>query len=318
MDKKISELDQALQINNDAVFPISQDNGGTDTTYKVTITQISAEIGEDQTFSNLQTLNKTLVGALNELLAIGNPIIIGTTAPTAQQGEDGNLYVQYTEGVGGADDTVDGIFIKLDGAWCEITTGSGSGGHTIVDNAGTDLTQRTKLQFKGAYSVDNSTDDTTEVNVAREMTKSQFNQLTPSEKTGLINTTDEPSQINATEIPIESGSATDTKTYIDNIADYSTSEKAVGKWIDGRTVYQKVILINDTISNTWTTADTISGITRIVGAEFIVYEGGLRGGGVRQGLFAEISLVEPGVVKIYNNTSYNIQVDYLILKYVKS
>ena len=123
---------------------------------------------------------------------------------------------------------------------------------------------------------------------------------------------------NAEQLPIESGSATNTKDYIDNIADYSTSEKAVGKWIDGRTVYQKVILINDTISNSWVDADTIIGITRIVGAEFIVYEGGARGGGVRQGLFAEISLIDTDVVKIYNNTGYNIQVDYLILKYIKS
>lgn len=66
MDKKISELDQALQINNDAVFPMSQDNSGTDTTYKASITQLSTEIGESQTFSNLQTTNKTLVGAINE------------------------------------------------------------------------------------------------------------------------------------------------------------------------------------------------------------------------------------------------------------
>lgn len=67
MDKKISELDQALQINNDAVFPMSQDNSGTDTTYKATITQLSTEIGEGQTFSNLQTTDKTLVGAINEV-----------------------------------------------------------------------------------------------------------------------------------------------------------------------------------------------------------------------------------------------------------
>lgn len=67
MDKKISELDQAIQINNDAVFPMSQDNSGTDTTYKTTITQLSTEIGEGQTFSNLQTTDKTLVGAINEV-----------------------------------------------------------------------------------------------------------------------------------------------------------------------------------------------------------------------------------------------------------
>lgn len=66
-DKKISELDQVLQINNDAAFPISQDSGGTPTTYKATITQIGAEIGEEQTFSNLQTTSKNLVGAINEL-----------------------------------------------------------------------------------------------------------------------------------------------------------------------------------------------------------------------------------------------------------
>lgn len=66
-DKKISELDQVLQINNDAVFPMSQDNGGTDTTYKSSITQIGAEIAEDMTFSNLQTTSKKLVGAINEL-----------------------------------------------------------------------------------------------------------------------------------------------------------------------------------------------------------------------------------------------------------
>lgn len=67
MDKKISELDQAIQINNGAVFPMSQDNSGTDTTYKATITQLSTEIGEGQTFSNLQTTDKTLVGAINEV-----------------------------------------------------------------------------------------------------------------------------------------------------------------------------------------------------------------------------------------------------------
>ena len=66
-DKKISELDQVLQINNDAAFPMSQDSGGTPTTYKATITQIGAEIGEEQTFSNLQTTSKNLVGAINEV-----------------------------------------------------------------------------------------------------------------------------------------------------------------------------------------------------------------------------------------------------------
>lgn len=68
-DKKISELDAVLQINNDAVFPMSQDNSGEPTTFKASITQLGAEISEDMTFSNLQTQSKKIVGAINELQA---------------------------------------------------------------------------------------------------------------------------------------------------------------------------------------------------------------------------------------------------------
>lgn len=68
-DRKISELDAVLQINNDAVFPMSQDNSGEPTTFKTSITQLGAEIIEDMTFSNLQTQSKKVVGAINEVLA---------------------------------------------------------------------------------------------------------------------------------------------------------------------------------------------------------------------------------------------------------
>lgn len=232
MDKKISELDQALQINNDAVFPISQDNGGTDTTYKVSITQISSEVGEDQTFSNLQTTSKKLVGAINELYQGG--------------GGGGSSTLAGLSDVDIDDQTLsDGQVLKYDSAedkW--VNDDVGAGGHTIVADDGTDLTQRANLQFIGAYSEDNSVDDTTEVNVVRNMTKAQFDLLTADEKTGFINTTDETSQIyateipmsaldsdtvaekldekvdktdfDATELPIESGSATNTKDYIDS------------------------------------------------------------------------------------------------------
>lgn len=225
-DKKISELDLALQINNDAVFPMSQDNAGEPTTFKAGITQLGTEIAEDMTFSNLQTTSKKLVGAINELLSLGNPIILGTSAPTSSQGANGNLYIQYTAGTGGADDEVDGIYVKIDGAWCEIQTGgSGAGGHTIVDNAGIDLAQRTNLQFLGAYSEDNSTDDTTEVNVVREMTKAEFDLLSADEKTGFINITD-----------ITGGNDDRFQPVI-----YSEEEREIGVWKDGKPLYQKTV-----------------------------------------------------------------------------
>lgn len=207
MDKKISELDQAIQINNDAVFPISQDNGGTDTTYKVSITQISAEIGEDQTFSNLDTTDKTLVGAINEVAQGG--------------GGGGSSTLEGLTDVDIDDQTLsDGQVLKYDSVeekW--VNDDVGAGGHTIVADDGTDLTQRAKLQFKGAYSEDNSVDDTTEVNVVRNMTRAQFNQLSADEKTGLINISDE--SLNATEIPMSS--AQPISMVADRITDLETS-----------------------------------------------------------------------------------------------
>ena len=201
-DKKISELDSVMTLNNDAAFPMSQDNGGDETTYKATLTTLAAKIAEDMTFSNLTTTSKKLVGAINELKANGATVMLGTTAPTAQQGNNGNVYIQYTAGTGGAADEVDALFVKINGAWCEVETGgSGSGGHTIVDDNGTDLTQRASMQFKGTYSTDNSTDGVTEVNITRSMTKAAYNQLSADEKVGLINITDEAS-ITGTELPM--------------------------------------------------------------------------------------------------------------------
>ena len=225
-DKKISELDLAAQINNDAVFPFSQLNNGQETTYKAVLTALAAKIAEGVTFSNLITQAKTLVGAINEVAQGGGGggavILIGTTAPTSSQGSDGNLYIQYTEGTGGADDEVDAIYVKLDGVWIGISTG-GTGGHTIVDNSGTDLAQRTNLQFIGAYSEDNSTDDTTEVNIVRSMTYADFQQLSASEKKGLIQITD-----------ITGGNDDRFQPVI-----YSEDEREIGVWIDGKPLYEK-------------------------------------------------------------------------------
>ena len=68
---------------------------------------------------------------------------------------------------------------------------SGGGGHTILDDNGTSLAQESNLQFRGAYSRDDSTNGKTVVEVSRSMTKAEFDQLTEAEKTGIINVTDE-------------------------------------------------------------------------------------------------------------------------------
>ena len=104
-----------------------------------------------------------------------------------------------------------------------ISGGGGSGGHTIVDSEGTSLEQRTNLQFNGAYSEDNSTDDTTEVNVVREMTQAAFDQLTEAEKQGLIRITDGTPNVFDKFQPVI----------------YSEDEREIGVWTDGKPLYEK-------------------------------------------------------------------------------
>lgn len=79
----------------------------------------------------------------------------------------------------------------------------------------------------------------------------------PIEVSGTIN--------NASMLPISANDSTDTKTYIDNIADYSTREKAVGKWIDGKTIYKKTIDCGNLPNNASKNVNhNISNIDRII------------------------------------------------------
>lgn len=165
-DKKISELDQVLQINNDAAFPMSQDSGGTPTTYKASITQIGAEIGEEQTFSNLQTTSKNLVGAINELNQGGG----GGGSSNANLAPDYDATSTYAVG-----------------DWC-IYNGTLYQCNTAIPTAEAfDPTHWTAKKVVDAFDdIENELDDK-------------------------VDSTD----FLATNLPIESGSATNTKDYID-------------------------------------------------------------------------------------------------------
>ena len=68
---------------------------------------------------------------------------------------------------------------------------SGGSGHTILDDAGTALSQEDDLQFKGVYVHDDSTNEKTVVEVARSMTLAQYQALSADEKKGVIAVTDD-------------------------------------------------------------------------------------------------------------------------------
>ena len=230
---KISELSEALQINNDAVFPYSQDNGGTDATFGAPMTQIARKVTEGVDFTNLETSNKKIVGAINQTL--NNFAEEYDTTETYNTGDpalhDGTLYKCVADNVTGAWDST---------KWEEAKAvdfgsggGGGGGGHTIQDNSGTALTQRTKMQFVGANSIDDSTNGKTVVRVLRSMTKADFDLLTDAEKQGIINVTD-----------VTGGEEDKFQPVI-----YSTDERVIGVWTDGKPLYQKTVsLTNITIA----------------------------------------------------------------------
>ena len=127
---------------------------------------------------------------------------------------------------------------NLVGAINEVAQG-GSGGHTILDNEGDSLTQRSNLQFKGAYSEDDNANSRTKVNIVRSMTKAQFDLLSADEKVGFINVTD-----------VTDGAEDKFQPVI-----YSEDEREIGVWLDGKPVYEKTIDFSSDLTvsyNGWT------------------------------------------------------------------
>lgn len=87
-----------------------------------------------------------------------------------------------------------------------------SAGHTIQNDSGTDMQRRDKLQFKGTYVEDDQTNNKTVVNVTRQMTLAEFNQLTAEQKKGLIDVTDQQGHsITANDVPYDSNTSVKEK-----------------------------------------------------------------------------------------------------------
>ena len=92
-------------------------------------------------------------------------------------------------------------------------SGGAGGGHTILDSTGTEVAQESKLQFNGLSVTDDSTNGITEV---------------------------EAEGLNQDSIDDIAGASTLTPAVIIGDANvYSTNEKIIGKWVDGKPLYQK-------------------------------------------------------------------------------
>lgn len=111
--------------------------------------------------------------------------------------------------------------------------GSGSGGHNILDNDGNSLPQEDNLQFKGLSVTDNSTDEITEVEAA-----------------GL-------NQDDLDELSTEGI----TTGFVQSSFNYSTEEQIVGRWVDGKPLYQRTYSL--TIPTSGDVVTTIPDISNI-------------------------------------------------------
>ena len=132
-DKKVSELSSAQSINLSDLFLLTQDLGqGQFDSLNVQASLLATWLASQVQFPLLLTYTTatTLIGAINEIAQSGgggggggSTVYLGTSAPSSATGSNADLYVQYTVGT---PNTVDALYVKIAGAWSEISTGGGA------------------------------------------------------------------------------------------------------------------------------------------------------------------------------------------------
>lgn len=139
LDKKLSEMDTATSITATDLEYLCVTDQQSDTGFSSrktsTASKALAYLQSIEFPLLLNTTAKNIIGAINELEQGGGTasILTGTTAPSSSLGSDGNLYVQYTEGTGGASDEFDAMYVKLDDEWIQIETGGGASETILTD-----------------------------------------------------------------------------------------------------------------------------------------------------------------------------------------
>ncbi len=196
-------------------------------------------------------------------------VLSGTSAPSSSLGEDNNLYVQYT--VESGNYTVDMTYVKLSGAWVELSMGSGTGNVDDVYVNGTSVLDSNKIAQITSY---------------KEVTQAQYDALPASKltdnilycikdasgggggnvddvyvngisvldtnKIAQITSYKEVTQAEYNALPVSK--LTDNVLYCIKDASgipahhYSENEQVIGTWIDGSTLYE--ITLSGTFSNT--------------------------------------------------------------------
>lgn len=145
---KIKDMDQALQISDDAKFVFTQPNGGNNTTYAAAIIQLAVKIAEGTTFSTLNLpagQAKNLVNAINYIIEHGGG---GGGASSLDELSDVNIT-----------NPTDGQILIYDSENEEWVNMTGGGSTPWVDITGTLVSGETTLTISNAAITTSSTID---------------------------------------------------------------------------------------------------------------------------------------------------------------
>lgn len=149
-DKKVSAMVAAQTLTQGDLFYLAAENQTSASGYesfKITAGDIAQQILGAFSFPLvLNTTAKNVFGAINELKATaddGAVVLLGTAAPAANAGVDGNIYIRYT--TSGNATTITNMYVKISGSWSEVSTGGG-GSSTLAGLTDVDLTTPTDGQ----------------------------------------------------------------------------------------------------------------------------------------------------------------------------
>lgn len=129
--KGISFFGTAAEIvANTLLFISNPDTSATSgySTFSTSASELALAILDTFEYTTeLSTTDKTIIGAINEIAqgGGGGSVLYGTTAPTAQQGTNGSLYIQYSGSAQQANLAIVAFYGKIENTWLSIATGGG-------------------------------------------------------------------------------------------------------------------------------------------------------------------------------------------------
>ena len=215
---------------------------------KILVSDLAEAILGDFAYTqDLATDAKTIFGAINSIR-----VLSGTATPNDADGANGQIYVKYTSGTY----AVVALYVKLNNAWREISTGGGGGASVQMgttapsDASGSDgdlyvQYDATTYAFVELFVKINGSWRKSPYSRVVSLTQAQYDLITP-DPTTLYIITDAQSGY---QTKSDNSLATTNKTIVGAINelngrfDYSTTEKVVGTWVDGKTIYKKTIYI---------------------------------------------------------------------------